>query len=243
MDDRAISFQGTQGVGKNAAQPGVLYVVGTPIGNLSDLSWRAFNILSSCDCIACETPQVTQKLLTLLNIPKKPLFTYRDAGEIQSAQHLLRKLQNQQSVALVSDAGTPSISDPGYRLMKICQEQGVRVVPIPGPNAAIAALSMAGLHTNAFLFLGFLPPKEGKIAKLFQANQAFRGTIVLYESPHRIQKLILTLRKFFDTNTRIAIAHELTKLNESCYYGTLEDLDESTLSLKGEYVVLIEQGD
>jgi len=127
--------------------------------------------------------------------------------------------------------------------MKICQEQGVRVVPIPGPNAAITALSMAGLPTNAFLFLGFLPPKEGKIAKLFQANQAFRGTIVLYESPHRIQKLILTLRKFFDTNARIAIAHELTKLNESCYYGTLEDLDESTLSLKGEYVVLIDQGD
>ena len=127
-----------------SAEPGKLYVVATPLGNLADLTLRAIRILETCDCIACETPHVTKRLLAVLNIQNKHLFTYRDAGETKSAQHLLERLQQGQSVALVSDAGTPTISDPGYRLVKLCRHQAIDVVPVPGASATIAALSASG---------------------------------------------------------------------------------------------------
>ena len=223
-----------------AAQGGVLYVVATPLGNLADLSLRAIRILESCDCIACETPNCTQHLLSVLGIQNKKLFVYRDAGEIKSAQHLLSILKNGQSIALVSDAGTPTISDPGYRLIKLCREQEVTIVPVPGPSAVITALSVSGFPSNSFCFLGFLPLKPGPRKKIIEAYKSFEGTWILYESPYRIHKLVVQLKEFLEPERHIMIARELTKLNESFYYGPLATFNEKIFPEKGEFVILVD---
>ena len=227
------------------AEPGKLYVVATPLGNLADLTLRAIRILETCDCIACETPNVTQRLLSVLGISKKCLFTYRDAGEAKSAQHLCERLQQGQSVALVSDAGTPTISDPGYRLVKLCRDVSIDVVPIPGASATITALSASGFPCHQFLFLGFLPIKHGAKEKVLKAHQGFEGTLIIYESPYRIRKLLDTLKDVYGENRRVCIARELTKLNESFYQGPLDTLDPNQCPERGEYVILVapEEGD
>lgn len=222
-----------------AAQKGLLYVVATPLGNLADLTLRAIRILETCDCIACETPSCTQRLLSILGIQNKNLFVYRDAGEEKSAQHLLTVLKNGQSVALVSDAGTPTISDPGYRLIKLCREQGITIVPVPGPSAAITALSVSGFPSNSFCFLGFLPLKAGPRKKIIETYKTFEGTWILYESPYRIHKLIMQLKELLEPERHIIIARELTKLNESFYQGALAAFNEKTFPDKGEFVVLV----
>ena len=225
-----------------SAEPGKLYVVATPLGNLADLTLRALRILETCDCIACETPGVTKRLLSVFDVKGKGLFTYRDAGEAQSAQHLLERLQQGQSVALVSDAGTPTISDPGYRLVKLCRDQSIDVVPIPGPSATIAALSASGFPCHQFLFLGFLPIKAGAREKILKAYQTFEGTLIIYESPYRIRKLLNMLKEVYGTSHRVCIARELTKINESFYQGQLSSLDPSQYPERGEYVVLVAPG-
>ena len=222
-----------------AAQAGTLYVVATPLGNLADLTLRSIRILETCDCIACETPSCTQRLLSTLDIHSKNLFIYRDAGEEKSAQYLLDDLKNGQSIALVSDAGTPTISDPGYRLIKLCREQEVTIVPIPGPSAVVTALSASGFPSSSFCFLGFLPLKPGPRKKLIEAYKSFDGTLILYESPYRIHKLIAQLKEWFESERHIMIARELTKLNESFYCGLLATFEEKTFPAKGEFVILI----
>lgn len=221
------------------AQPNTLYIVATPLGNLADLTLRAIRILETCDCIACETPSCTQRLLSVLGIQGKKLFVYRDAGEEKSAQHLLEFLKNGQSIALVSDAGTPTISDPGYRLIKLCREQNISIVPIPGPSAVITALSASGFPSNTFIFLGFLPLKPGPRKKIIEAHKTFEGTWILYESPYRIYKLITQLKDVLEPKRHIIIARELTKLNESFYEGPLADFTDETFPDKGEFVVLV----
>lgn len=225
--------------GHQSAVPRTLYVVGTPLGNLGDLTLRAMRILRTCDSVACETPRVTQHLLASLGIGRKPLFTYRDAGEIKSAQHIVTLLQQGKSVALVSDAGIPTISDPGYRLIKLCCEQAIPVVPIPGPCAALTALSVSGFPSQAFLFLGFLPPKSGAQLRLFTIHKTFSGTLILYESPHRIRRLIERLQAFFEPERWVFVAREMTKRNESFYRFQLKNMDPTLFLEKGEYVVLI----
>ena len=226
---------------KNVAQSGTLYVVATSIGNLSDLSLRAIGILSTCDCIACESPHVTQKLLVSLKIKAKYLFTYRDSGEIKSAQHLVAKLQSGQSVALVSDAGTPTISDPGYRLVRLCHEQQIPIVPLPGPNAALTALSFSGLPSHHFTFLGFLPNKNGHKQKLLESYRNSSTTLIIYESPHRILHLIKLLKTLFSPKSEIFIARELTKLHETFYRGSLATISQlmEEQEPRGEYVIII----
>lgn len=221
------------------AQAGTLYVVPTPLGNLADISLRAFRILETCDCIACETPTCTQRLLSVLGIQNKILFVYRDAGEEKSAQHLLEALKKGQSLALVSDAGTPTISDPGYRLIKLCREQKVPIVPIPGPSALITALSVSGFPSNTFCFLGFLPLKPGPRKKIIEAYKTFEGTWILYESPYRIHKLVAQLKESLEPERHIMIARELTKFNEAFYRGPLATFNEKTFPAKGEFVVLV----
>ncbi len=221
------------------AQPGTLYVVATPIGNLGDITLRAIQILRTCDCIACETPRTTLGLLSALKISGKALFTYRDEGEEKSAQHLLERLQQGQSVALVSDAGTPIISDPGYRLTKLCQERHVPIVPIPGASAAISALSISGFPSHQFVFLGFLPIKKGHKMQILKAYHDFKGTLIIYESPFRIRKLLELLKTTYTPKRLVFIARELTKLNESFYRGTLDTFNQTSCPEKGEYVVLI----
>ncbi len=226
---------------KNVAQVGTLYVVATPIGNLSDLSLRAIGILSTCDCIACETPRVTQKLLQALQIKPKSLFTYRDSGEIKSAQHLVDKLNAGQSVALVSDAGTPTISDPGYRLVRLCHENHIPIIPVPGPNAAITGMSISGFPSNQFVFLGFLPQKKSHKQKLLEAYHPSSATLILYESPHRLLSLLEILQAVFEPETNIFIARELSKINETFYRGPLAKIAEEIQAKapRGEYVILI----
>lgn len=225
--------------GEQTAQPGTLYVVATPLGNLGDVTFRAIRVLETCDVIACETPRVTQQLLAVLKISRKRLYTYRDAGEEASAVHLCSALKNGRSIALVSDAGVPTISDPGYRLVKRCREQSIPVVPIPGPNAAITALCVAGFPTHAFLFLGFLPISSNARKKALLPYQDFEGTLLLYESPHRMHKLLTTLQELFEPTRFLFIARELTKKRESFYRGTLLELATKTFPEKGEYVVCI----
>ena len=222
-----------------SAEPGKLYVVATPLGNLADLTLRAIRILKTCDYIACETPNVTKRLLSVLGVQGKNLFTYRDAGEAQSAQHLLERLQQGQSVALVSDAGTPTISDPGYRLVKLCRDQSIDVVPIPGPSATITALSASGFPCHQFLFLGFLPIKAGARGKILKSYQTFEGTLIIYESPYRIRKLLNTLKDLYGASHSVCIARELTKRYETFYQGQLSTLEPTQCPERGEYVVLV----
>ena len=225
--------------GEQKAQAGTLYIVATPLGNLGDITLRAIRILETCDVTACETPRITQRLLAALDIQKKRLFTYRDAGEAKSAQHLIDILKNKRSVALVSDAGTPTISDPGYRLVKQCRDEHIPVIPIPGTNAALTALSVSGFPTHAFVFLGFLPVKSGARKRLLETYKNFDGSIIFYESPYRIRKTIVALKEIFEHDRLVFIARELTKLNESFYRGTLSELDENSLPEKGEYTVAV----
>ena len=225
--------------GEQTAQAGTLYIVATPLGNLGDLTLRAIRILETCNIVACETPRVTQRLLASLEIKKKRLFTYRDAGEIQSAQHLLFALQKGQSIALVSDAGTPTISDPGYRLVRRCREEHIPVIPIPGSNAALTALSVSGFPTHTFSFLGFLPVKSGARKHFLEAYNTFDGSLVFYESPYRIQKSVTALKEIFEPDRLIFIARELTKLNETFYRGSLSELTNDLLPEKGEYTVVV----
>ena len=225
--------------GEQTAQPGTLYVVATPIGNLGDLTLRAIRILETCDMIACETPRITQRLLSALDIQKKRLFTYRDAGEAKSAQHLIDILKNSRSVALVSDAGIPTISDPGYRLVKQCRDEHIPVIPIPGANAALTALSVSGFPTHAFVFLGFLPIKSGARKRLLETYNNFDGSIIFYESPYRIRKTVVALKEIFKHDRLVFIARELTKLNETFYRGKLSEITDDLLPEKGEYTVVI----
>lgn len=220
-------------------QSGTLYVVATPLGNLGDLTLRAIQVLNMCDCIACETPRITKNLLMVLKLSHKELFMYRDAGEEKSAQRLLDRLRQGQTVALVSDAGTPTISDPGYRLVKLCREHSVPVIPVPGATASIAALSVSGFPSDQFLFLGFLPVKQGPRQRLLDSYKDFRGTLIIYESPYRIQKLIEWLKTILDPQRYVFVARELTKLNETFYRGAISEIDAFQCPAKGEYVVLI----
>jgi 16S rRNA (cytidine1402-2'-O)-methyltransferase len=205
---------------------GILYVVATPIGNLEDISLRATKILLNTQVIACEDTRHTGNLLKLLgNTQAKKYISIRDFNESLVVDKIILELQRR-DVALVSDAGTPLISDPGYKLVKKCRELGIKVVPIPGPNAAIAALSASGLPTNKFTFLGFLP-KKWEIRP--------EETTIIYQSPLRVQKTVEEI-KFRYPHAQIVLAHELTKLHEEIYTLDTENL---TLKTKGEYVILV----
>src|SRR4249920_2408353 len=166
-------------------KPGTLYVVATPIGNLEDISYRAVRVLKEADLIACEDTRHTAKLLHHYGIDK-PTVSYHEHNEAARAEELMAKLEQGLSIAQVSDAGMPGISDPGYRVIKLAIERGVQVVPVPGPSALITALAASGLPTDSFLFLGFLPAKEGQRRTMLEALQSAQHTIVVYEAPHRI---------------------------------------------------------
>ena len=222
------------------AEAGTVYVIATPIGNLSDLSPRAIDLLKSCDIIACEDTRVTGKLLSIIG-SKQPCLSYRDENEKQQALALADKLEGGQSVALVCDAGTPTISDPGFRLVRECRKRGIPVTPIPGPCAFTTALSASGFPTNAFLYLGFLAPKSAARKKCFEQYKAFEHTLILYESCHRIGKFINDALEILGPSRYVCIARELTKRHETFIVEQLETIPEkmSGKNLKGEFVVII----
>ncbi len=218
---------------------GILYIVSTPIGNLEDITLRALRVLKEVDLIAAEDTRHTQKLLTHYSI-SKPLISYWGAKEKVKAEEVLRHLAEGKSVALVTDAGTPGVSDPGCQVVKKATEEGFEVVPIPGPSAVTAALSVSGL-SGEFLFIGFLPPKRTQRIKKLEELKYERRILLFYEAPHRLLDTLADMLEVFG-NRYTVLCHELTKLNESIYRGGLKDIYESLLEgpIAGEYVIVIE---
>lgn len=220
---------------------GRLYVVGTPIGNVDDLSARARDVLAKADVIAAEDTRHTQGLLSRIGVESR-LIAYHEHNETERVPQLLQEIARGKSVALVSDAGTPLISDPGWRLVHAAQAAGVAVVPIPGPCAAIAALSVAGLPTDHFVFEGFLPRRDGARAERLESLKHEPRTIVLYEAVHRVAATLSALCDTFGGERRAAIARELTKTHEQIVASTLAELAASlgsTIPLLGEFVIVV----
>lgn len=222
---------------------GTLFVVATPIGNLDDLSPRAKQVLEEADLIAAEDTRHTGRLLSHFGIKTRQMALH-EHNEESLVAGLLGKLNEGQSIALVSDAGTPLISDPGYRLLCAAHEQGIDVVPVPGASAAIAALSVAGLPTDRFCFEGFLPSKKAaRMRRLQELGQESRTT-VFFESVHRISECLDDLLAVLGPERHAFIGRELTKLHEQCVSGTLQELkrmlDDGRISLKGEFVLAVE---
>ena len=218
--------------------PGTLYLVATPIGNLDDITYRAIKILSGVDLIAAEDTRKTKFLLDHYSIQKE-LVSYFAFNEAKRTPELIAKLKQGVSIAIVSDAGTPGISDPAYRLVKAAIEENINIIPIPGASAFISALVASGLPTESFVFEGFLPHKKGRKTKLEELSKETR-TIILYESPHRILKLLSELLISLGER-KIVVARELTKMFEEIFRGsTSEAINHfSSKSIKGEFVLVI----
>lgn len=219
--------------------PGTLYLVATPIGNLEDITLRALRTLRECDLIAAEDTRRTGQLLNHFGIAK-PMVSYFKFSEARRSEELIQRLRRGEKIALVTDAGTPGISDPGERVVKAAIASGLRVEPVPGPSALVAALTASGLPTEEFHFIGFLPHKSGQRRNKLESLKSFEGTLVLYESPYRVEKLLGELNEVF-SQREVVLARELTKRFEEFLRGTPARLIEvfKTRPPKGEFVVLI----
>ena len=226
----------------NSNQSGTLYIVATPIGNLGDMVPRAIETLQSVSAIACEDTRHSKKLLDHFRIDK-PLVAYHDHSDKTSSYKILKRLASGQDIALISDAGTPLISDPGYRLVLAAREQGFAVVHIPGACAAIAALSVAGLPTDKFRFIGFLPAKSSQRIKSFEQLKGVDETMVFYEAPHRILECLKDAIAVFGGAHIGFIAREITKTFETYLYGTLAELlvkvETDSNQQRGEIVLVL----
>ena len=218
----------------------MLYVVATPIGNLEDITYRAVRVLKEVDLIACEDTRQTRKLLDHYGIDR-PMVSYHEHNENERAQELLEKLKRGATIAQVSDAGMPGISDPGYRVVKVAIEQGIQVVPIPGASAVIAALAASGLATDAFEFRGFLPAKAGQRQTTLEQISSHQQTVIFYEAPHRIVETLEDLVRILGPQRRVVVARELTKLHEEFIRGTAQEVLETARrrELKGEITLLV----
>ncbi|HHY78452.1 MAG TPA: 16S rRNA (cytidine(1402)-2'-O)-methyltransferase [Clostridiales bacterium] len=217
-----------------------LYLVATPIGNLEDITLRALRILKEVDIIAAEDTRQTAKLLNHYDI-KKPMISYHEHNKKSKGEEIIRLLLDGKSVALVSDAGMPSISDPGEDLVRLCIENTIEVVPIPGPSASLTALSVSGLSTSQFAFIGFLPVKGKERNEILEKLANEEKTMILYEAPHRLIDTLKDLRSFVG-NRRISISRELTKKFEETIRCNLDEAIEefSTRNIKGEFVLVLE---
>jgi 16S rRNA (cytidine1402-2'-O)-methyltransferase len=223
--------------------PGTLYLVATPIGNLEDITLRALRTLRECDVVAAEDTRHTGQLLKHFAI-SKPLLSYFQFNEAKRSEELLERLRRGEKVALVTDAGSPGISDPGERVVKAALRAGLRVESVPGPCALVPALTASGLSTEEFHFVGFLPHKSGQRRKRLASLSSTSGTLILYESPYRIEKLLRELLEVFP-DRQVVLARELTKKFEEYLRGSPAELMEHTRTraLKGEFVVLIAGSD
>lgn len=219
--------------------PSTLYLVATPIGNLEDVTLRALRTLKECDIIAAEDTRRTGILLKHFGI-SKPMLSYFQFNESKRSEEIIERLRRGEKIALVTDAGSPGISDPGEKVVRAAITAGFRVEPVPGPSALVAALTASGLSTEEFHFIGFLPHKSGQRRKKLESLAAVEGTLVLYESPYRIEKLLAELNDIFPDRP-IVLARELTKKFEEFLRGTPAELLEQLQkrSIKGEFVVMM----
>jgi len=218
---------------------GALYIVSTPIGNLADISYRAIHILNNVDLIAAEDTRVTSRLLNFYEIKTKSI-PYHSYNQKNQTPKLINKLKNNKTIALVSDAGTPGISDPAYELVRNCVQEKIKIIPIPGASAMLAALVVSGLPTNRFVFEGFLPLKKGRQTRLTELKDEKR-TLVFYESPHRVLKTVTQFLEFFG-NRQCQMGREITKKFEEFFRGSLEELISylESKKIKGEIVLIVE---
>ncbi len=214
----------------------MLYIIATPIGNLEDITLRALSTLKIVDYILCEDTRRTKKLLSHYDIHTK-MFSFHGFNEKQKEEMILEHLRNGKKVGLVSDAGMPTLSDPGSMLIARCQKEGLGVTCIPGASAIVTALALSGMPTTSFQFLGFFPKKNGEILKAIEKASTFSGTSIYFETPHRLLK---TLQKLPET-MNVSIAKELTKIHETLFQGKAKDLYEKlkNMTIKGEYVLLL----
>jgi 16S rRNA (cytidine1402-2'-O)-methyltransferase len=221
---------------------GKLYIVSTPIGNLDDFSFRAIETLKNIDLIAAEDTRHSGKLLHHYNI-KTPMISLHEHNEEMRVNKILTEIKNEKSVALISDAGTPLISDPGYRLVSEARKNNIDVIPIPGACAAIAALSISGLPSDKFIFEGFLPQKTGARKKRLEELKTESRTLIFYESPYRVFEMLKECKEIFGGERQAVVARELTKMFETSKKESLENLidwlEKNSAELTGEFVIVI----
>lgn len=220
---------------------GELYIVATPIGNLEDITLRAINVLKEVDLIAAEDTRHSLKLLNHLEI-SKPLISYHRHNEDTRTDLLIKELKEGKSIALISDAGTPGISDPGEEVIKKCIEENIKMVPIPGACAMINALICSGIDTTEFTFLGFLPLNKKNRSQKLEEIKNSNKTLILYEAPHKIKSTLSDLKNVIGDRD-IVIARELTKIHEEFLRGNINELIEKTENIKGEMVLIINKND
>lgn len=218
---------------------GTLYIVATPIGNLEDITLRAIKVLKEVDLIAAEDTRHTLKLLNHLEISKSLICYHRHNEDVKS-DILIEKLQNGENIALVSDAGTPGICDPGEQIIKKCIELGIKIIPIPGACAMINALICSGINTREFSFLGFLPLnkklRKNKLEEIEKSNK----TIIIYEAPHKLESTLKDLKQVLDDSRNVVLAREITKIHEEFIRGNVDYLIDNIQNIKGEIVLIIE---
>lgn len=218
-----------------------LYIVATPIGNLNDLSPRAKEVLTEADIIAAEDTRVAKKLFTLLGIPtRKTYITYEDHSEQERFQEIIDFIVAGKMVALISDAGSPLISDPGFKLVRECRRQGIKVTTLPGACAVICALQLSGLPTNRFMFAGFIPNRDKARCDLFTELKNINTTLVLYETALRLEKTLTVLEQVMP-HREIAVVREISKLYEECIFGSISEVRQRLMQnpVKGEIVLVI----
>lgn len=220
-----------------------LFVVATPIGNIKDITLRALEVLKKVDLILCEDTRHSGQLLHDYQI-KKPLLSFHEHNELSRIPEIIQRLKQNEDIALVTDAGTPLISDPGFKLVRAAREEGIDVKTIPGPASAIAAMSISGLPTDKFLFVGYPPKTSGKREKLIETLVEVKNklptSVIFYESPHRVDKLLEELSKAFP-ESQISVQRELTKIHETVLTGQINDIKEKLTgkSHKGEFTIIL----
>ena len=218
---------------------GILYIVATPIGNLDDITIRAIKVLKDVDLIAAEDTRHTLKLLNHLEI-SKPMISYHRHNEETKSDVLREKLQDGQNIALVSDAGTPGICDPGEEVIKKCIELGIKIIPIPGACAMINSLICSGIDTKEFTFLGFLPLNKKLRKKKLEEIEKSNKTIIIYEAPHKLETTLNDLKKILGDERKVTLAREITKIHEEFIRGTIDEIISKSENLTGEIVLIIE---
>ena len=221
----------------------MLYFISTPIGNLNDISLRAIDVIRSSDYLYAEDTRNLKKLLKFINLKVKSRSLH-EHNEQKASQEIIENIKNGKTISIVSDAGTPVVSDPGYKLIQICLEENIKYTLIPGPSSVLSSLVMSGLSPDKFSFYGFIPRKAGDQTRFFEILSSDVKTSIVFESPKRIKKTLVNLQKFVGINRKISLCKEMTKIHEDVYRGNIseiiKDIENEKINLKGELVLVIE---